>query len=146
MEKLLKSLMKDKQYFVLTILLTLFVVLDIQVPDVLAELVDNPIGKIVVVLTALCILSRNTLAGVIGLVAAFVLIQRSEDETGTEGVRKYLPSELKKLTHIAAMNEEHPVTVEEEVISNMLPMTNRGDGTSAEYKPVLDDLHDAADA
>ena len=77
MEKLLKSLMKDKQYFVLTILLTLFVALDIQVPDVLAELVDNPIGKIVVVLTALCILSRNTLAGVIGLVAAFVLIQRS---------------------------------------------------------------------
>ena len=145
MEKLLKSLMKDKHHLILSVLLSLFVVLDIKVPTVLAELVDNPIGKIVVVVSALCLLSMNTLAGVIGLVAAFVLIQRSEEQTGTAGEQNYLPSELKKSVQLSAMNQ-FPVTVEEEVISNMLPMTNRVDTTAPEYKPVLDDLHNAADA
>ena len=145
MEKLLKSLMKDKHHLILSVLLSLFVVLDIKVPTVLAELVDNPIGKIVVVVSALCLLSMNKLAGVIGLVAAFVLIQRSEEQTGTAGEQNYLPSELKKSVQLSAMNQ-FPVTVEEEVISNMLPMTNRVDTTAPEYKPVLDDLHDAADA
>ena len=50
---------------------------DIRVPEVLAELVDNPLGKIVLAALSLCLLSANTLAGVIGLVAAYVLIQRS---------------------------------------------------------------------
>ena len=145
MEKLLKSLMKDKHHLILSVLLTLFIVLDIKVPAVLAELVDNPVGKIVVVLAALCLLSINTLAGVVGLVAAFVLIQRSEEATGTAGEQNYLPSELKKSAQLSAMNQ-FPVTVEEEVISNMLPMTNRVDTTAPEYKPVLDELHDAADA
>ena len=38
-----------------------FVVFDVEVPLVLAEVVDNPIGKIGVAALALCILSQNTL-------------------------------------------------------------------------------------
>ena len=145
MEKLLKSLMKDKHHLLLSVLLSVFVVLDVKVPLVLAELVDNPVGKIVVVLIALSLLSMNTLLGVISLIAAFVLIQRSEQVTGSEGEQKYLPTEVKKSEHLSAMNQ-FPVTVEEEVISNMLPMTNRIDTSAPEYKPVLNELHDAADA
>ena len=47
MEKFLNSLMKDKHHLVLTLLLSIFILFDIKVPLVLAELVDNPIGKIV---------------------------------------------------------------------------------------------------
>ena len=39
---------------------------------------------------------------------------------------------------------QFPVTVEEEVISKMLPSTNHRDMTQPEFKPVLDDNHDAA--
>ena len=143
MEKFLKSLMKDKHHLVLTALLSVFILFDIKVPLVLADLVDNPIGKIVVAVLSLCLLSINALAGVVGLIAAYVLIQRSGDATGTIATQNYLPNEEKKSTHLSAMNQ-FPVTVEEEVISKMLPSTNQRDMTQPEFKPVLDDNHDAA--
>ena len=143
MEKFLKSLMKDKHHLILTALLSVFVLFDIKVPLVLADLVDNPIGKIVVAVLALCLLSVNALAGVVGLIAAYVLIQRSGDATGSIATQNYLPNEEKKSTHLSAMNQ-FPVTVEEEVISKMLPSTNQRDLTPPEFKPVLCDNHDAA--
>tara|TARA_B100000902_G_scaffold376934_1_gene408628 strand:- start:851 stop:1291 length:441 start_codon:yes stop_codon:yes gene_type:complete len=145
MEKFLKSLMKDKHHLVLTALLSIFILFDIKIPLVLADLVDNPIGKIVVAVLALCLLSINALAGVVGLIAAYVLIQRSGDATGTIATQNYLPNEEKKSTHLSAMNQ-FPVTVEEEVISKMLPSTNQRDLTPPEFKPVLDDNHDAANS
>ena len=93
MEKFLNSLMKDKHHLVLTILLSVFILFDIKVPLVLAELVDNPLGKIVVAALSLCLLSVNALAGVIGLIAAYVLIQRSGDSTGTIATKNYLPTD-----------------------------------------------------
>ena len=143
MEKFLNSLMKDKHHLVLTLLLSVFILFDIKVPLVLAELVDNPIGKIVVAVLSLCLLSLNALAGVVGLIAAYVLIQRSGDTTGTIATENYLPTEEQKSSHLSAMNQ-FPVTVEEEVISKMLPSTNQRDMTQPEFKPVLDDNHDAA--
>lgn len=142
MEKFLKSLMKDKHHLVLTLLLSVFILFDIKVPLVLAELVDNPIGKIVVAVLSLCLLSLNALAGVVGLIAAYVLIQRSGDTTGTIATQNYLPTEEQKSTHLSAMNQ-FPVTVEEEVISKMLPTTNVIDITAPEFKPVLADNHEA---
>ena len=135
--------MKDKHHFFLSLLLSIFILFDIKVPLVLAELVDNPIGKIVVAVLSLCLLSINALAGVVGLIAAYVLIQRSGDATGTIATQNYLPTEQQKSTHLSAMNQ-FPVTVEEEVISKMLPSTNQRDMTQPEFKPVLDDNHDAA--
>ncbi len=143
MEKFLKSLMKDKHHLVLTALLSIFILFDIKVPLVLADLVDNPIGKIVVAVLSLCLLSVNALAGVVGLIAAYVLIQRSGDATGSIATQNYLPNEEKKSTHLSAMNQ-FPVTVEEEVISKMLPSTTQRDLTQPEFKPVLCDNHDAA--
>ena len=38
---------------------------------------------------------------------------------------------------------QFPMTVEEEVISKMLPMANQVDLSEAEFKPVLGDTHNA---
>ena len=142
MENMFKSVMKSKHHLVLTILLCVFIVFDIQVPNALANMVDNPIGKVVVAALALCLLSMNTLLGVIGLVAAYVLIQRSADTTGTQAQKDYLPSEAKKNTILSSMNQ-FPMTVEEEVIAKMLPMNNQVDLSQPEFKPVLGDTHNA---
>jgi len=142
MEKFLKSLTRDKHSLILSLLLSCFIVFDIEVPLVLAEIVDNPIGKIGIAALALCILSQNTLVGVMCIISAYVLIQRSEGKTGSYGERNFLPSEKKKLSHMNAMNQ-FPSTLEEEVINTMLPMNRNVDLTSPEYKPVLSDNHDA---
>ncbi len=143
MEKFLNSLMKDKHHLVLTVLLSVFILFDIKIPLVLAELVDNPVGKILVAVLSLCLLSVNSLAGVVGLIAAYVLIQRAADATGTAAEKEYVPDEKKKSKQLSAMNQ-FPITVEEEVISKMLPTTNIRDMTLPEFKPVLDDNHEAA--
>lgn len=137
-----KSVMKSNHHLVLTILLCVFIVFDIQVPGALANMIDNPIGKISVAALSLCLLSMNTLLGVIGLVAAYVLIQRSANTTGTQAEKDYLPSEAKKKAVLSAMNQ-FPVTVEEEVIARMLPMNNQVDLSESEFKPVLGDTHNA---
>ena len=142
MENMFKSVMKSNHHLVLTILLCVFIVFDIQVPNALANMIDNPIGKIAVAALALCLLSMNTLLGVIGLVAAYVLIQRSADTTGTQAQKDYLPSEAKKNTVMSSMNQ-FPMTVEEEVIAKMLPMNNQVDLSQPEFKPVLGDTHNA---
>jgi len=134
--------MKNNHYLVLTILLSVFIVFDIHVPQALADMIDNPIGKISVAALSLCLLSMNTLLGVIGLVAAYVLIQRSSDTTGTQAEKDYLPSEAKKKSVLNAMNQ-FPLTVEEEVIAKMLPMNNQVDYSEPEFKPVLGDTHNA---
>ena len=85
----------------------------------------------------------NVLSGAIGLIAAYVLVHRSEHTTGSSAKRVYVPTETKKAKHLAAMND-FPVTVEEEVINNMLPVTNRV-YSSPGYKPVLDSFHDSAE-
>ena len=74
MEKFLNSLMKDKHHLVLTVLLSVFILFDIKIPLVLAELVDNPVGKILVAVLSLCLLSVNSLAGVVGLIAVGVIL------------------------------------------------------------------------
>ena len=137
-----KSVMKNNHYLVLTILLSVFIVFDIHVPQALADMIDNPIGKISVAALSLCLLSMNTLLGVIGLVAAYVLIKRSTDTTGTQAEPDYLPSEAKKKSVLNAMNQ-FPLTVEEEVIAKMLPMNNQVDYSEPEFKPVLGDTHNA---
>ena len=142
MENMFKSVMKSNHHLVLTILLCVFIVFDIQVPNALANMIDNPIGKIAVAALALCLLSMNTLLGVIGLVAAYVLIQRSADTTWTQAQKDYLPSEAKKSNVLSSMNQ-FPMTVEEEVIAKMLPMANQVDLSEAEFKPVLGDTHNA---
>jgi len=142
MEKFLKSLTRDKHSLILSLLLSCFVICDIEVPLVLAELIDNPIGKIGVAVLALSLLSKNTLVGVVGIVAAYVLIQRSEGKTGSYGERNFLPSENKKLSHFNSMNQ-FPHTLEEDIIHTMLPMNRNIDLSSPEFKPVLEYNHDA---
>ena len=44
MEKLLKLFMKDKHHLILSVLLSVFIIFDIKIPLLLAELVDNVIG------------------------------------------------------------------------------------------------------
>ena len=142
MEKFLKSLTRDKHSLVLSLLLSVFIVFDVEVPLVLAEIIDNPIGKIGVAALALCVLSQNTMVGVVGIIAAFVLIQRSEQKTGSYGERNFLPSESKKLSHLNAINQ-FPVTLEEEIIDTMLPMNRNIDLSQPAFKPVLANNHDA---
>lgn len=136
------SIPRNPQKSMLVLLMSIFIVFDIQIPNSVAQLIDSVLGKIVVIMAALSLLKVHPLVGVLGLVAAYVLIERSTTSTGTGPIQKYNPSEKKRAQEMTSMNQ-FPMTVEEEIIQNMLPVTSP-DIIPPEYKPTQEDLHNAS--
>ena len=138
MKNLLKMLPSNPSYLVLSLLMVVFIVMEVSPPSNICMLVNTIVGKAVVIMVALGLFSLDTLMGIVGIVAAYVFIMRCSKK---EEVRTFSPSEMKKSKHLSAMNQ-FPMTVEEEVIDKMLPRTNP-DLQSPDYKPTLNNLHNA---
>ena len=134
----MKMLPKNPAYLVLSLLMAVFIVMDISPPNNICMLVDTMMGKAVVIMVALSLFSLDMLMGSVGIVAAYILIMRCSKK---EEVRTFSPSEVKKTKQLSVMNQ-FPLTVEEEVIGKMLPRTNP-DLQSPDYKPTLNNLHNA---
>ncbi len=119
----------------------LFIIFDIKIPSDLANLVDTIVGKTVVILVIFSLLTYNKFVGVLAIVAGYLLIMRSMNSTGKKNM-KYLETEEKKFTKMKSFNVKHKTTVEEDVINNMLPMTNNVNVESG-FKPIQGNLHSA---
>ena len=133
---------KVKNHHVLAVLMGLFIVFPIQIPDLVASLVNNVLGKIVVIVTALYLLSVNPIVGSLGIVAAYLLIQRSGVNESVL-VEQFVPSEIKKSDEMQKYNEA-PITVEETVIKNQIPFSfNREIIHNANIDPVSENIHSA---
>uniref|UniRef100_A0A6C0KFK7 Uncharacterized protein n=1 Tax=viral metagenome TaxID=1070528 RepID=A0A6C0KFK7_9ZZZZ len=145
MECLLKNIRKEVRltpHNVLIVLLVLFVVTDTKIPKELATLIDTPIGKGIVIVLAIMLFLQHNIAGAVALVAAYELIRRSQGSSDSGLVKKYVPSENNKMRNLTAMNQ-FPPTLEEEVVANMVPYVNDGDIPESNFKPILEDLHQA---
>ncbi len=64
-------------------------------------------------------------------------------KTGTYALNNFLPSEESKVIDFSKYND-FPVTLEEEVVSQMAPIGDDGAASNMSYKPILEGLHDAA--
>ena len=140
MVDLFKIMKKDSHHYVLASLLIIFIVSDIRVPSFIGELVDNIVGKIIVVMVALSLFNTHPIVGALALVAAYQLITRSQ---GYDAIAKYIPSEIKKTRAMNALNQ-FPVTIEEEVISKQIPYVYHAQQGANPYKGVQDKLYGAA--
>lgn len=130
------------------VLAVLFVVMDVAVPRIIADMVDTTIGKLAVILAAVSLLFYDTVLGAVAILVAFELIRRSESSTGTQAIRKYLPTQAKKDAHLSAFNQ-FPRTLEEDVVAKMVPYVSydegaEGQGLHLNYKPSMSPIHDAA--
>ena len=127
-----------QQEMVLGVLFLLFIVLDIPVPNVLGSAIHSLAGNIVVLLPAVYLFACvHPVVGIIGLCAAYELLKRSipvNTHISTNARELRSPSEKKvKLKPI-------PVTLEEEIVKQMVPkgppsLLTKG----ATYKPILED-------
>jgi hypothetical protein len=130
------------------VLAVLFIIMDVAVPRPVADLVDTTVGKLLVILGAVMLLFYDTVLGAVAILVAFELIRRSESSTGTQAIRKYLPTQAKKDAHLSAFNQ-FPRSLEEEVVAKMVPYVSYdegapGAGIHLNYKPTMDNIHDAA--
>jgi hypothetical protein len=135
---------------ILTILFLIYLIMGYNTPLSVAELVDTPIGKLAVIIVALCVLSTsNPILGILGLFVAYELIRRSMIKLHGGDLQSYIPSESKKNDQYSSFNQnEFPYTLEQEVVQKMTIQNNNinisFDGNNSNFKPILDDTHDAS--
>jgi hypothetical protein len=126
-----------KHEMLLTVLIILYIVLNVPTPDVIASYVDTPLGNIAVVLIALSFFTHShAVVGVLGLFAAYVLIRRSSSSSAIEA---YVPSERRKSEELSALNQ-FPVTLEEQMVALRAPLadTKVGSATASFHPNQLD--------
>jgi len=142
MKDLLKS---ETHHLVLAALLGIFVVLDIKIPSAVAPFLNSIVGKAFIILTALSLLAINPIVGVVAIIASFELLRRagSNSEVITDSQPSHpMPQEPDepekdlKITNI-------PMTLEEDVINNMLPRVATDVLDEAPFKPTQNKLHGA---
>lgn len=131
--------------FILIVLMIIYLILGFKTPEMIATMVDNVIGKVVIILIVIYLfMYANPILAVLSALVAFDLMRRSNDTTGLGALSVYAPSEKKKMSQFSAFNQ-FPYTLEQEVVSKMAPIVRSGTSlTSASYKPLLDNLHDAS--
>lgn len=131
--------------YITIMLMIVFMISNVDVPKPIASLIDSLAGRVIVILGSLSLLVLHRPLGIVSLVFAYELIQRSEMKTGTYQTRTFLPSETRKGQHFDAMNQ-FPTTLEEEVVAKMVPLVreNDADADNAEHQPVLSKIYGAA--
>ena len=147
MKDLLKS---ETHHIVLAALLGIFVVLDIKIPSDVAPFLNSIAGKAIIILTALSLLAVNPIVGVVAIIASFELLRRAgnhSEVSGNQAISNSQPSipmaqepdeNVKdlKITNI-------PMTLEENVINDMLPRVASDVSDEAPFKPTQNKLHGA---
>ena len=146
MDSFTELLKKDNTgEFILIILMIIYLVMGLRTPDVIANMIDNIIGKVVIILVVIYLfMNANPILAVVAALVAFDLMRRSSETTGLGALQAYAPSEVKKMSQFTAFNQ-FPYTLEQEVVAQMAPIVRSGSSlTSASYKPLLNNLYDAA--
>jgi|TARA_Y100000389_G_C17143885_1_gene356297 hypothetical protein len=142
MNKLLKSLLREKHHSILAVLMALFIILDVKIPFQMANLIDTIVGKTVIIILIFALLTFNKFVGVLAIVAGYMLVMRSMNMTGNKNMR-YLDNENTKYHKMQNLNVKHNRSVEEDVIDNMLPRVANENVLSSDFKPIQGNLHDA---
>ncbi len=140
-----EELMKKNNFHQLFMLILLigYIVFNVQTPHFIAPLIDNIFGNIVIIILAFfIIIHANPILGIVFLLAAYELIRRSSETTGTAAIKRYLPSQIKQDQHLSAFNQ-FPVTLEEQMVKKMAPLVMTPGPNHLHYKPSTADDNNA---
>lgn len=131
----------------LLVLFIIYLIFDIQPPDMFAAIIDTPIGMVfVLLLTLMNFMKSNVILGVIGLFVAYEVVRRSARVNNRVPMTMYTPSQMNKDIELVQMNPPQDKTLEEEMVDKMAPVGNSSliTYTLSEYKPVATEIHNAS--
>ena len=133
---------QNQNQLVLGVVLFIYILFDVPVPEVVTPFINSLLGQVVLVLVAIMLLIYfNPILGVLGLFVAFLMIRKTSStlisqtpvSTVTQDQKN---SDMRKMNAERNKNKE---SLEESVINNMKPLVSNNNFSNASYKPVLDD-------
>jgi len=130
--------------YVVMVLLSLYILVPIKTPMYISTMISSFMGRVIVMSVAFAVFLHDYKLGAIFLIAAYVLVKRSETNTFLFESRKSVTEKVKS-DQIQKMNERsqwNNTTLEEEIVKQ-IPMTVSLK-THSQFKPLLNDIHDAA--
>ena len=130
---------KNKEPIFLQIIFVIYLLFKFKLPFALTQLIDNPIGNLVVVVIGLMLFKISLITGVLGMLVGYTLILRSRTtfsspyyNTNAEEIKMELLEDY----------QEEPETLEEKVVSEMASIVPSQDNST--FSPVLNELNGAA--
>lgn len=126
----------------------IYVALPLKTPEGLANLVDSPLGIILLLIATiyLFVYTSNPLLGVIFILVAYELIRRSSNTSSVRYI-ELTPSQRTKDIQMRAMNPPKHTSLEEEMVEMRAPIGQSNivnKPTAGNFKPVADKLIDGA--
>lgn len=119
--------------------------LNVQAPAWLNNFASSDMGKYFLIALAISLfMYLKPVVAVLGLVAIYELLRRSNHATGLypEKLFNFLPSTSSDCKDLNAYNE-YETTLEQEMVQKMAPLTGPSVG-QVSYRPELENNHDAA--
>ena len=147
MKNIIKALKKyEPAEVVLGILLIIFLLMGYKLPMTISHLLDSFIGKMVMLLIVvfMFIYANPILAFLVLLVVFNIMMSGNNSNINVMQAIENAPSEETKSSQFTQFNQ-FPYTLEQEMVKKMAPIIKPGSSISkAEYKPVLENIHDAS--
>tara|TARA_Y100000389_G_scaffold42436_1_gene37154 strand:- start:11381 stop:11818 length:438 start_codon:yes stop_codon:yes gene_type:complete len=138
-----EKMMNDTNDYVILAILLVFILFDVQVPYVLAQLVNHFLGKLFVVLLVIAMIYINPIVGIVAAVAAHELFHRSKLSAELDAKDRYLHSEEKKAENVRRMNVGPKDNLELEMVQKM-KRTRRVPLRTPDYLPMESKVHNAS--
>lgn len=128
---------------VLLVLLLIFIIFDIQVPNFVSQFLSSVFGKVFLFAASIFLYSQGPLVGSLALVAAYLLLVRTNNVLSID-TQKFIPSEKKKQVFFEKnLNNHFPKTLEEEMVSHMVPLIKDIPIIDSPFIPVVESSYDA---
>ena len=140
-----KSLLKPKilTEVLLTIILIIFLVFPVAIPEYISKVVESSLGMIVLLsVTVLLFLYANMFLAIFFIFVAYELIRRCSIISGKTNYIQYTPTQDKRDEYIKSMNAPKIITLEEDMVSKMAPI-EKNVYIDSTFKPVSDGVHNA---
>lgn len=131
----------------LVVLFALFIILPIDVPLVLAKLIDSSLGMVVIFALAVYLFFKeDPVVAVLFVLVAYELIRRSDKATGKQIIMKHTPTQEKKDEKMKKMNPVKKATLEEEIVDKMAPVgkSDMISYVSTTFSPVAEEVTGAS--
>lgn len=150
MDNIKKLFNKDEMgQLILCILFIIYLIMGYKTPQAVANIINLTVSKIIIfIVVVLLFINANPILAVLSLFVAYVLITNSSLVSGNDALVRFLPSEEKKNCEMSAYNftpyHQFPYTLEQEVVKKMAPLNEGCSATNANFKPLLENDHDAA--
>lgn len=137
LNELLKS--KNRHELALAVVFALFIIFNVQMPRMVVENVSTLTGHIVVSVVAIVLLMRsNAIVGLLGIVVAYLLLERSNQQSGKHtSVARVVEKEMEKVDRYFTSKNQFPKTLEEEMVELRTNHKSQKDLIPPSYKPVL---------